>query len=870
MVEHGCSLLIKNLSFHTSPHKIRQIFQSFGKVRDVYLPLDHYTRRPRGFGFVEYYEPQYAKEAMNILNHSKIDGNEIKIIIAQNRRKSPETMKMYQHHARESRYRRHPYRSDSRGKIILHTSSARSTRHERHQYCRSKSRIMHKEGKREKMASRYRPGKRYSDSVSTYSASSSYRSPYSRGSNRRSALRRRCTRGRSRKVNRSGKRGAVRSASSTTNYSYSYSDSDRDSSRDSYCTQERDKGRSKVKRKNTKGGQRKGQRDATRKGRKRKKRETFSRSVSLSKSDGESNGHSKDGGRPVKDPQKDIEGGGAKDTEKNTPKDMRGRICKSYSTEEENQPQEQTHHDADSLERGEGVETSRTKKQTKSSNNCSEDTTLIRDPNGKGNSKEEPPQLNYQHSPTNGQNEKEYLLDRWEETKKSKEAKSASPSSNGHVNCDGMTPEEERDETYAQGESPPSMRVNGKGSNMDASTNKGRGSSQGMQEESSSPSVTKKKNISRPTIASDTNNTQKDHLPSGEKENGNGVDTRSIASSSAIEEDKMHLKEDAELCYLSPYDNANGADNIHSGEDCNGGNANASSRTGSTDSTGSTYRGCRTQHKERHAHEGNRKKKRIHESHSSDRSTTGEKTSVRSRSRERRSGKNANGHRSMMQNGRRNRSRITLSISESRTAHRGRSTCDDARESPDGKRGVAKRKRSSSGRDHESDESDTRRLKRARMSADTEDTPREKRSRQGKKTRKGSNSIGKRKHSKREKLKREKKKKSKKSKSKKDKSRKKKCKKSKSQKKSYHSSTYSQSRRSGSSAVSSVESSSSHSDSSKMETGRKHSSANGSKGKARKRDARRRRERKVDSDMSDDCSSSVSCENSPPVVRSKR
>ncbi|ETW52901.1 hypothetical protein PFUGPA_05209 [Plasmodium falciparum Palo Alto/Uganda] len=95
MVDSGCSILIRNLNYDTSPDKVRKIFENVGKVKDVYLPLDHYTRKPRGFGFVEYFESKYAKEAINILNHSRIDGNEIRIIIAQNRRKSPDTMKFY-------------------------------------------------------------------------------------------------------------------------------------------------------------------------------------------------------------------------------------------------------------------------------------------------------------------------------------------------------------------------------------------------------------------------------------------------------------------------------------------------------------------------------------------------------------------------------------------------------------------------------------------------------------------------------------------------------------------------------------------------------------------------------------------------------
>ncbi|ANQ08166.1 Uncharacterized protein PCOAH_00026060 [Plasmodium coatneyi] len=952
MEQNGCSLLIKNLSFDTSPEKIRRIFQSFGKVRDVYLPLDHYTRRPRGFGFVEYFEPQYAKEALTNLNHSKIDGNEVKIIIAQNRRKSPETMKRYQQSARKGSrwsYKGHPpYRSNSRSKIIHRRRDTSSEEEEegRGKCYQSKSRIMHKmskKGKRlkgKKVARKYyRPRKKYSESASTYSASSSYRSSYSRGSNRRSNRRRRPRR---RSRSQSWNRGAVRSTSRTTSYSTSYSAS-------SY---ESDKGRRRTtKRKNPTRRQRKGEKEATSEGMKRQSSETFSRSASLSNSEGAD----RDGDPVARDPEKGIERRSgkdpSKDTDKHTCKDMGGRICenfpspngmsqeankvsqncssksRSYSTEQENQPGEQTHHDdGESLKRDDRVETIKAKKRTKSNNNSSEDTTTCRDPDGESNSKEESPQLSYQGSPTDGQNKQPYFLDHLEEKREKKEkrtkknAKSVSTSSSSNVNCEGVTHEEASDKTYAERVLPPAKKLHRKGnSNNGSSSNKRSGSSQGTEEESSSSRFgTKRKRTCLSTTASNTNSTQMmNHLQSGEAENGNTVDTKNKSSSSAIEkENKFHLKEDLELCYLSGCDNAKAGDNFNSGEDCIGGNANSSS------STSSTYRGRRKKHKQRHLHEGKRKEI-INKSFSTDSSTMGEKKSVRRRSKGGKSGKTENAHRIMMKNGRRNRGRIILSKSGSRggssgggkitlgksntpcsssdgdrgspvggekkrgnthpesvASYKSRTTCDDENERSGGKKGVAKRKRSISrsgsdeGRDEECDGCGTRRSKRVRMSEEAEESPREKRRRQGKKTRTCSNSIDKRKRTKREKLQRESvKKKSKRSKSKKEKftkvkSKKTKFKKTKSPKKSYDSSTYSQSRRSRSSSGSSFESSSSHGGSSKMEKNMKHFSAKGSKGKVHKRDVRRRRARRIDSNTSDD-SSSVSC-NDHPVVRSKR
>lgn len=44
-----------------SPDEIKALFERFGKVKDVYIPLDHFTRRPRGFCFVEFADRRDAQ-----------------------------------------------------------------------------------------------------------------------------------------------------------------------------------------------------------------------------------------------------------------------------------------------------------------------------------------------------------------------------------------------------------------------------------------------------------------------------------------------------------------------------------------------------------------------------------------------------------------------------------------------------------------------------------------------------------------------------------------------------------------------------------------------------------------------------------------
>lgn len=84
----GKSVLVKNLKFETPPSTVRKTFEKFGPVRDVYLPLDYFSRRPRGFGFVEFVNAEDAGAAVKTLHGTLLDGNEVTVLLAQDRRKT--------------------------------------------------------------------------------------------------------------------------------------------------------------------------------------------------------------------------------------------------------------------------------------------------------------------------------------------------------------------------------------------------------------------------------------------------------------------------------------------------------------------------------------------------------------------------------------------------------------------------------------------------------------------------------------------------------------------------------------------------------------------------------------------------------------
>ncbi|KAK2573142.1 Serine/arginine-rich splicing factor 12 [Acropora cervicornis] len=48
------SLYVRNLHHDTRPEDLRRMFGKYGRITDVYIPLDYYTRESRGFAYVQY------------------------------------------------------------------------------------------------------------------------------------------------------------------------------------------------------------------------------------------------------------------------------------------------------------------------------------------------------------------------------------------------------------------------------------------------------------------------------------------------------------------------------------------------------------------------------------------------------------------------------------------------------------------------------------------------------------------------------------------------------------------------------------------------------------------------------------------------
>ena len=81
-------LFVGGLSWSTTDTRLKQAFEQFGEVAEAVVISDKDTGRSRGFGFVTYREPASAKAALGAMNGASLDGREIRVDSAQDKRKS--------------------------------------------------------------------------------------------------------------------------------------------------------------------------------------------------------------------------------------------------------------------------------------------------------------------------------------------------------------------------------------------------------------------------------------------------------------------------------------------------------------------------------------------------------------------------------------------------------------------------------------------------------------------------------------------------------------------------------------------------------------------------------------------------------------
>jgi RNA recognition motif-containing protein len=82
-------VFVGNLNFNTSREEVEALFAQVGKPRDVFMPNDRETGRPRGFAFVEYETDEEAAKAIEKFNGHDLGGRPLRVNAAEDRPRQP-------------------------------------------------------------------------------------------------------------------------------------------------------------------------------------------------------------------------------------------------------------------------------------------------------------------------------------------------------------------------------------------------------------------------------------------------------------------------------------------------------------------------------------------------------------------------------------------------------------------------------------------------------------------------------------------------------------------------------------------------------------------------------------------------------------
>ncbi|XP_012351342.1 serine/arginine-rich splicing factor 8 isoform X2 [Nomascus leucogenys] len=122
-VDGMITLKVDNLTYRTSPDSLRRVFEKYGRVGDVYIPLEHRTKAPRGFAFVRFHDWSDAQDAEAAMDGAVLDGRELRVQVARYGRRDlsgssqeePRGRSWGGRYGRRSRSPRGQHRSQSRG-----------------------------------------------------------------------------------------------------------------------------------------------------------------------------------------------------------------------------------------------------------------------------------------------------------------------------------------------------------------------------------------------------------------------------------------------------------------------------------------------------------------------------------------------------------------------------------------------------------------------------------------------------------------------------------------------------------------------------------------------------------------------------------
>ena len=82
------SIYVGNLSYNARQQDLGEIFEEYGRIVKISLPINRRLNRPRGFAFMEMESPTQEKEAIEALDGTTLLGRPLSVSQAHSRKKA--------------------------------------------------------------------------------------------------------------------------------------------------------------------------------------------------------------------------------------------------------------------------------------------------------------------------------------------------------------------------------------------------------------------------------------------------------------------------------------------------------------------------------------------------------------------------------------------------------------------------------------------------------------------------------------------------------------------------------------------------------------------------------------------------------------
>eukprot|EP00092_Neocalanus_flemingeri_P038220 GFUD01041601.1.p1 GENE.GFUD01041601.1~~GFUD01041601.1.p1 ORF type:complete len:195 (-),score=45.40 GFUD01041601.1:247-831(-) len=73
------TLKVNGLTYRTVERDVERLFDKYGKINEVFIPKDRFSRKSRGFAFVRFVHKDDARNAYDDLDRRQFDGRELRI-----------------------------------------------------------------------------------------------------------------------------------------------------------------------------------------------------------------------------------------------------------------------------------------------------------------------------------------------------------------------------------------------------------------------------------------------------------------------------------------------------------------------------------------------------------------------------------------------------------------------------------------------------------------------------------------------------------------------------------------------------------------------------------------------------------------------